>query len=73
MWIDVKERLPESGVWCLATFENGFVNKIRYLERWGWSGELASNKVIAWMPLPAPYKPKESKRLELMRECAEVE
>lgn len=57
-WIPCSERLPEKDMWCLATFESGNVDKIQYLvtNNWGWNGMRGDNKVIAWMPLPAPYK-----------------
>ena len=57
-WIACRERLPEKDMWCLATFESGNVDKIQYLvtNNWGWNGMRGDNKVIAWMPLPAPYK-----------------
>lgn len=57
-WIACSERLPEKDMWCLATFESGNVDKIQYLvtNNWGWNGMRGDNKVIAWMPLPAPYK-----------------
>lgn len=57
-WIACSERLPEKDMWCLAIFENGNVDKIQYLvtNNWGWNGMRGDNKVIAWMPLPAPYQ-----------------
>ena len=54
-WIPCSEKLPEVGAWCIATFENGSVDKIRYTEKWGWN-EPQANKVIAWQLLPEPYK-----------------
>ena len=61
-WIPCSERLPEKDMWCLATFESGNVDKIQYLvtNNWGWNGMRGDNKVIAWMPLPAPYKENEN-------------
>ena len=57
-WISCSERLPEKDMWCFATFESGNVDKIQYLvtNNWGWNGEMGDNRVIAWMPLPAPYQ-----------------
>lgn len=57
-WIACSERLPEKDMWCFATFESGNVDKIQYLvtNNWGWNGEMGDNRVIAWMPLPAPYQ-----------------
>lgn len=56
-WIPCSERLPERDMWCLATFESGGIDKIQYLflQRW-WDGEMGGNRVVAWQPLPAPYK-----------------
>lgn len=58
-WIPCSEKLPNKDMWCLATFENGNVDKIQYLasQKW-WNGEMGDNRVIAWQPLPAPYQPK---------------
>ena len=57
-WISCSERLPDKNMWCLATFESGGIDKIQYLitNKWGWNGEFADNRVIAWQPLPKPYK-----------------
>lgn len=58
-WIPVSERLPEVGrnIWVIGCGRNGCVDVY-------WTGStswiIASNKydgkVIAWMPLPEPYK-----------------
>lgn len=65
-WIPVSERLPEKNVWVLATFKmaNGKTSvDIKRINQW--NGQWESNydfdvsyydNVIAWMPLPAPYK-----------------
>jgi hypothetical protein len=57
-WIDVRDRLPEKDAYCLVTYESGKIGIMEYLEtsKWGWNGEFADNRVIAWMPLPSPYK-----------------
>ena len=54
-WIPVSERLPEKKVKdYLACCEDGYVATIMYDNgRWLING----NNVIAWMPLPDPYKP----------------
>ena len=54
-WIPVSERLPEKKVKdYLACCEDGYVATIMYDNgRWLING----NNVIAWMPLPEPYKP----------------
>ena len=58
-WIPVSDGLPKEDMQCWATFESGNVDKIQYLAslKW-WNGEMGDNKVIAWMPLPEPFKPK---------------
>ncbi len=49
-WIPVTERVPEKYGWYLVTVEHGLVYKCFYQEYWvGW-------KVLAWMPLPKPWK-----------------
>ncbi len=58
-WIPCIEKLPENGTCCLVTFENGEMNKSRYTIQFGWSSELPHNRVIAWQPLPRPYKKEE--------------
>ena len=59
-WILCSERLPDKDMQCWATFESGNVDKIQYFvsQKW-WNGEISDNRVVAWMPLPEPYKPKE--------------
>jgi len=54
-WIPVSERLPENESYVLAALDDGFAATVGYTgdwELWDDSGE-----VIAWMPLPEPYKP----------------
>ncbi len=53
-WIPVGERLPEDGVKVLVTLNGGLVITTRYSNnRWDlW----ADDEVIAWQPLPEPYK-----------------
>jgi len=69
-WISVEERLPENAsIGCLVTVmdtdirtQNEFENL--YPEFVGWDGETWNDsdgepipfEVIAWMPLPEPYK-----------------
>ena len=68
-WIPVSERLPDKNVDCLVTLENGVVTVLGYSTtqrttypkgfyyvKDGFSWRQIQNPVIAWMPLPEPYK-----------------
>ena len=68
-WIPVTERLPESGIRYQVTFESGevgyadFRNKIFFYDGSAkenvWETERYcedDGEVIAWMPLPEPYR-----------------
>lgn len=62
-WISVDERLPEEGTEVLCCFENGTVQSL--WQNWKNDGlgnylddDLMPTEVIAWQPLPKPYKPK---------------
>lgn len=63
-WIPVSEKLPGKDGRYLATILNKYDNRLRYIMtceyfaygRWYPDDESASNNVIAWMPLPEPYK-----------------
>lgn len=65
-WIPVEERLPEKRTSCLVTVKyNGFMGmygtwiKTGHLESDNdWWGDCMGGEVIAWQPLPEPYKPK---------------
>lgn len=55
-WIPVTERLPELGQMVLVTYADGDVETnermtLKNLEVWKYGGN-----VVAWMPLPIPYK-----------------
>ena len=60
-WISVEERLPEEMTEVLCCFENGIVQTL--WQDWKSRGfgdylddDLSPMKVIAWQPLPEPYK-----------------
>lgn len=63
-WIPVSERLPEECenvltsvkfTGCLGRY--GTFKKIGYIDYCGnWRGDCIGGEVIAWMPLPEPYK-----------------
>lgn len=63
-WIPVSERLPEKKGRYLTTILNEYDNRLRYIMTcdyfpngyWYPDEESASSNVIAWMPLPEPYK-----------------
>ncbi len=62
-WISVDERLPEEKTEVLCCFEDGIVQTL--WQDWKRDGfgdylddDLNPTQVIAWQPLPAPYKPK---------------
>lgn len=65
-WIPVSERLPETSGVCPVTCKDGRIYHSTYakfqskLKRWELTGARSYWKVVAWMPLPKPYKEDES-------------
>lgn len=68
-WIPVSERMPEDGIPCICTVYNtdiyrdniqvydNYLVYDEYTEQWiDDDMELCPYDVIAWMPLPEPYK-----------------
>lgn len=63
-WIPVGERLPEKNKDVITTVKySGFMGmygrwlKTAFIDGYGeWNGECIGGEVIAWMPLPEPYK-----------------
>lgn len=53
-WIPVEERLPEVDGYFLITTSDGEIDvgQYDYSKGWGWVG---FERIISWMPLPAPY------------------
>ena len=68
-WIPCSERLPEHGGRYLISVLDGINRRTTvapYLPRckaWAMNGRMAYWKVIAWMPLPEPYK-EEAEQIE---------
>ena len=64
-WIPCSERLPEHGGRYLISVLDGINRRTTvapYLPRckaWAMNGRMAYWKVIAWMPLPEPYREEE--------------
>ena len=63
-WIPVSERLQEKNKDVITTVKySGFMGmygrwlKTAFIDGYGeWNGECIGGEVIAWMPLPKPYK-----------------
>ena len=61
-WVPVSERLPEASGTYQVTCMDGRIYRSTYakfqckLKRWELTGARSYWKVIAWMPLPKPYK-----------------
>ena len=66
-WIPVSERLPEENRTVIASTEYGVYPETQYTKEYGWEWAYESGAdywrelegVIAWMPLPEPYKGEE--------------
>ena len=59
-WIPCSERLPENAMNVIAQFSSGTVTELRYAGNGIFEGiyEYSTKVIIAWMPLPEPYKEK---------------
>ena len=57
-WIPVSERLPSEKGWYLITVQdiNRFVDVDYYYGNSEWDEVLSKQEIIAWMPLPKPYR-----------------
>jgi len=65
MWISVSEKLPEKNVEVLATTEWGAVTIAEMYSANDWfihegTTNAEADEIVAWMPLPKPFKPQES-------------
>lgn len=58
-WIPVSERLPEKSDYCLCCDKDGYMI-IGWLSKWSkewyFDDDEVDMDVVAWMPLPQPYK-----------------
>ena len=67
-WIPVEERLPEGRTRVICQFDNGDIELLwqdwesdpESLTYWTDFDFMAEKKVIAWRPLPDPYRPERS-------------
>lgn len=57
-WIPCSERLPENAMNVIAQFSSGTVTELGYVGNGIFEGiyEYSTKVIIAWMPLPEPYK-----------------
>lgn len=57
-WIPCSERLPEDNTDVIICFHNGEITEMRYLGNGIFQGiyEHTTKAIVAWMPLPEPYK-----------------
>lgn len=59
-WIPCTEQLPENNTWVLYSDKNGVVSDCHYYNGFNQfehsNGEHEMTDIIAWMPLPEPYK-----------------
>ena len=57
-WIPCSERLPKNAMNVIAQFSSGAVTELRYAGNGIFEGiyEYSTKVIIAWMPLPEPYK-----------------
>ena len=57
-WIPVSEKLPEDNTDVIVCFYSGTVTEMRYWGNGIFQGiyEHTAKTIVAWMPLPEPYK-----------------
>lgn len=57
-WIPCSERLPENAMNVIAQFSSGTVTELRYAGNGIFEGiyDHSTKVIVAWMPLPEPYK-----------------
>ena len=55
-WIPVTEKLPKYSGRYLVNYSSGYVSMARYYESVSKWGSTTTERIVAWMPLPEPYK-----------------
>lgn len=60
-WIPCSERLPENNTDVIVCFYGGTVTEMRYWGNGTFQGiyEHTTKVIVAWMPLPEPYREEE--------------
>lgn len=63
-WIPCSERLPENAMNVIAQFSSGTVTELRYAGNGIFEGiyDYSTKVIIAWMPLPEPYREERHER-----------
>lgn len=63
-WIPVSERLPEESYYCLCCDDDGYITIGWFSKKHGYwifdDDNFSILVIVAWMPLPEPYKKEES-------------
>ena len=75
-WIPVNERLPKEYVPVMISTHHSVFPEARYSKKYGWQWAYSSDqgdwrkfeeqRVIAWMPLPEPYKAESEEEYEIV-------
>ena len=55
-WIPVSERLPEENMWTICQNNAGAMMIGKYDIEFGWMFPACFDGIVAWQPLPEPYK-----------------
>lgn len=60
-WIPVSERLPEEGRYLVTRYDyvtkSSFIDILWFKKNTWWNRQITGNfSVVAWMPLPEPYR-----------------